>query len=539
MFCEYLCSCSTLLLIGAVSLWITGFYFYFEVGSEGNNFLLSVGVLSIAGLLTLCSISCFFDVAGRANKLMKNKKQMERALSVKKVNCPGKHGLRKFVTQHDGYGCDVCSRKFPANTPLFGCRRCNYDACLECKPEIIAVDEEKDDAKDDNVTCDKKHVLLQSEQVVNFRCAECDQEQNGDTARPWRCNEGCDYALCDSCFGAKSEKLEAKKQNFWMSKEARESADEYPILTCGLIGWPLLFALAFFFGSDISVLNVIADYECDIIGGSDSISVAVSTFLEVGAWLHISLLCSFVCCGCCSGITDSDAFGGLAVCGLGCGWLFFVAWAAVGFVIESEMTSENVLDDAQCIPALSSWCAIKIIEMALPFVGVCCVGLLGMAKSAGGDVSPMEVLGKTIAGCCVGVFALFVLAFLFGSDIAMLVVESNQNCALALTTDSLVPIVNWMYSASIAHLIAVPCAFCVAVIADEAGFGSGKVLCGACCSWVFFVTWTVFGLLMWLDMDTDSAQNKQCADVVLSWSVMKGMEFVVLPFCAFCFAVIS
>merc|ERR1719249_149220 len=91
VFCERLCSCSTLLLIGAVAMWITGFYFYAEKGTEGFNFLLSVGALSIAGLLTLCAISCFCDVAGKANKLIKNKKnkkQMERALSVRKVNCP-------------------------------------------------------------------------------------------------------------------------------------------------------------------------------------------------------------------------------------------------------------------------------------------------------------------------------------------------------------------------------------------------------------------------------------------------------------------
>eukprot|EP01084_Bolivina_argentea_P157967 275232_1 len=60
------------------------------------------------------------------------------------INCPGKHGLKVFITGHDGYGCDICNNTFPAQTMLYGCRICNFDACSVCKnPQYMTYPEVK------------------------------------------------------------------------------------------------------------------------------------------------------------------------------------------------------------------------------------------------------------------------------------------------------------------------------------------------------------------------------------------------------------
>eukprot|EP01084_Bolivina_argentea_P009269 17342_1 len=46
--------------------------------------------------------------------------------------CPGRHGLKKFVTQTYGFRCDGCGAKIPILTVMFGCRQCNYDLCQSC-----------------------------------------------------------------------------------------------------------------------------------------------------------------------------------------------------------------------------------------------------------------------------------------------------------------------------------------------------------------------------------------------------------------------
>merc|ERR1712130_36169 len=49
-------------------------------------------------------------------------------------NCKGRHGLSRFVTTgHDNtFGCDICKARFPSGTVMYGCRKCNYDACTKC-----------------------------------------------------------------------------------------------------------------------------------------------------------------------------------------------------------------------------------------------------------------------------------------------------------------------------------------------------------------------------------------------------------------------
>ena len=53
-------------------------------------------------------------------------------LFFKTPNCPGKHGLTLFTTQHSGYECDVNNESQPVFTKMYGCRICDYDACVAC-----------------------------------------------------------------------------------------------------------------------------------------------------------------------------------------------------------------------------------------------------------------------------------------------------------------------------------------------------------------------------------------------------------------------
>ena len=47
-------------------------------------------------------------------------------------NCPGKHGLQRFITPAQGWWCSICKQEFPADEVFYGCRECDYDECMDC-----------------------------------------------------------------------------------------------------------------------------------------------------------------------------------------------------------------------------------------------------------------------------------------------------------------------------------------------------------------------------------------------------------------------
>merc|ERR1711976_838934 len=50
-------------------------------------------------------------------------------------NCPGKHGLTRFATNHASYCCDTCRCYVPQGSPMWGCRECDWDVCEgRCHP---------------------------------------------------------------------------------------------------------------------------------------------------------------------------------------------------------------------------------------------------------------------------------------------------------------------------------------------------------------------------------------------------------------------
>lgn len=54
-------------------------------------------------------------------------------------NCKGKHGLVDFITDHEGYTCDVCRKQLSSGSKVLACRACNYDVCESCcSPGAVA-----------------------------------------------------------------------------------------------------------------------------------------------------------------------------------------------------------------------------------------------------------------------------------------------------------------------------------------------------------------------------------------------------------------
>jgi ankyrin repeat protein len=49
------------------------------------------------------------------------------------ADCPGRHGLQRFVTAGTGFGCDGgCGAAVARGAPMYGCRLCNHDVCEGC-----------------------------------------------------------------------------------------------------------------------------------------------------------------------------------------------------------------------------------------------------------------------------------------------------------------------------------------------------------------------------------------------------------------------
>ena len=55
--------------------------------------------------------------------------------------CSAGHGLIRFKTPRDGFGCDICgSQSVPTDTVMYGCRECNYDICISCEKNTLGLD---------------------------------------------------------------------------------------------------------------------------------------------------------------------------------------------------------------------------------------------------------------------------------------------------------------------------------------------------------------------------------------------------------------
>jgi hypothetical protein len=73
----------------------------------------------------------------RIERMIKNHKSELKSVASNfraslQAKCRNAHPLVTHRTSSYGWTCDVCKRKFRSGTWLYGCRKCNFDKCVDC-----------------------------------------------------------------------------------------------------------------------------------------------------------------------------------------------------------------------------------------------------------------------------------------------------------------------------------------------------------------------------------------------------------------------
>eukprot|EP01083_Nonionella_stella_P117094 348514_1 len=147
------------------------------------------------------------------------------------------------------------------------------------------------------------------------------------------------------------------------------------------------------------------------------------------------------------------------------------------------------------------------------------------------------ILDWTRRICVVVLMSLAFLAAIFGADIAALVINSKNDCNGALINESefvFFDVNEFILGGCITHLgmsvLIVCCGWCALSFKENVS----NVLCSVCACYCCFacwlISWSVIGVLIHLEMDTSDSKNEQCADAILSWSIISLMQVVVSPF---------
>mmetsp|Transcript_64819 Transcript_64819/g.186272 ORF Transcript_64819/g.186272 Transcript_64819/m.186272 type:complete len:234 (-) Transcript_64819:124-825(-) len=85
-------------------------------------------------------IQKFKKVLTKVKAAIKEEQELARIEALKPKtgsteNCPGRHGLKRFMTNHTSYCCDTCRCYLPEGAPMWGCRQCDWDVCEgRCHP---------------------------------------------------------------------------------------------------------------------------------------------------------------------------------------------------------------------------------------------------------------------------------------------------------------------------------------------------------------------------------------------------------------------
>merc|ERR1719330_1386686 len=95
------------------------------------------------------SLPKFKRVLAKVKAAVKEEEEQARIEAAKprvgtKENCPGRHGLVRFITNHASYCCDTCRCYLPIGSPMWGCRECDWDVCEgRCHPAQVSLEELK------------------------------------------------------------------------------------------------------------------------------------------------------------------------------------------------------------------------------------------------------------------------------------------------------------------------------------------------------------------------------------------------------------
>jgi len=164
----------------------------------------------------------------------------------------------------------------------------------------------------------------------------------------------------------------------------------------------------------------------------------------------------------------------------------------------------------------------------------------GLAWGADRDLD--DEISITDAGICTLLFALPLFGFYCATDIALLIVNGQNDCGdtLAQSKHFSFSLHEFIVIGTVTHIVVIGLwCFCGGGAAgltergrDNFAINNGFKYFFGCIvfsfwSWVF--SWMVLGFLAWKEMNGD----KQCKDVMLAWNILRVLECVATPFLAF------
>eukprot|EP01084_Bolivina_argentea_P281979 482566_1 len=132
------------------------------------------------------------------------------------------------------------------------------------------------------------------------------------------------------------------------------------------------------------------------------------------------------------------------------------------------------------------------------------------------------------------IFSLIISLFVCSKDIVILIIQNNNdyNCDNTINHGSTFisfGVSDFLLIGCILHIviitIIIQLIFHFVYLGGDEDRAGCSVMCG--CGCLFFFAWSVIGFLLYSEMDTIHT-NKQCGDMVLSWSILTLCEIVLL-----------
>ena len=149
-----------------------------------------------------------------------------------------------------------------------------------------------------------------------------------------------------------------------------------------------------------------------------------------------------------------------------------------------------------------------------------------------------------------------IIGLYFGSDIAILIINGINDCDNSLNESKYISfdLSEFIIIGSSIHLVIVLficCCYgigCYKAYANERDIVNDnecifKAFCVFGCGlWCFFFAWMVIGFMLHSEMNKETKENKQCADAMLAWNVLRVVDIVATPVFAYlwlCFTALA
>ena len=111
------------------------------------------------------------------SKLPKNTVRETRTKTKATIKCPEKHGLKLLTTAHPYYYCGLCWKDQKQGSEMYGCRICDWNACVPCYSG--------DGAQDDAVDVELLKLFLSKVREKDLRTMLTYQHDEKQTALQW------------------------------------------------------------------------------------------------------------------------------------------------------------------------------------------------------------------------------------------------------------------------------------------------------------------------------------------------------------------